>query len=64
MDDTPPENTLLEQCREAGRQARASLRLDGLASNAKARAIFARWATGELSGEEMLDEIKASTRVA
>jgi hypothetical protein len=36
-------STLLEQRREAGRQAKASLRLEGLTSDAEAQAIFARW---------------------
>jgi hypothetical protein len=55
-------STLLEQRREAGRQARASLRLEGLVSDEEAKAIFAKWEAGELSDEEMLAQIKASTR--
>jgi hypothetical protein len=55
-------STLLEQRREAGRQAKASLRLEGLVSDQEAQAIFAKWEAGELSDEEMLAQIKASTR--
>jgi hypothetical protein len=55
-------STLLEQRREAGRQARASLRLEGLVSDEKAQAIFTKWEAGELSDEEMLAQIKSSTQ--
>lgn len=43
----------------AAAEAEASLRLEGLAMSAEAKAISEEWQRGEIEAEEMMDRLKA-----
>jgi Antitoxin VbhA len=58
----PEAPNVLEQRQRAGREAGASLRLEGLAVDAETQALLARWEAGELSDAELLKAVEAHTQ--
>jgi hypothetical protein len=58
----PEAPTILEQRQRASREARASLRLEGLAVDAETQKLLEQWEAGQLSDAELLKAVEAHTQ--